>query len=92
MNSLVEQLIIFILSSGYDSSPAVNKAYETVYTNKQTPTYAISAYASEEESVSVAPPPQRKLPAGAVAMPHMMALWGERIFVNLFICTFKIDF
>ena len=73
-DQFVEQFIIRTLSSGYDSSPAVNKTYEPAYTNNQTPAYATSAYASEEESVSVAPPPPRKLPAGAVAMPHMMAL------------------
>ena len=53
-------------SSGYDSSPVQRpQKCEQVYTT--------SAYASEEESEIVLPPP-RKLPAGAVAMPHMMAL------------------
>ena len=54
-------------SSGYDSSPVQRpQKCDQVYN-------ATSAYASEEESEIVLPPP-RKLPAGAVAMPHMMAL------------------
>jgi hypothetical protein len=63
-------------SSGYDSSPPV-KQFTPVYKQQQekpATAYATSAYASEEESEMVPPPPPRKLPAGAVAMPHMMAL------------------
>jgi len=64
-------------SSGYDSSPPV-KQFTSVYKQQhqqETPTTAYtSAYASEEESEIVPPPQPRKLPAGAVAMPHMMAI------------------
>ena len=74
--NLKKSLIILTNSSGYDSSPPV-KQFTPVYKQQQekpTTAYATSAYASEEESEMVPPPPPRKLPAGAVAMPHMMAL------------------
>merc|ERR1719454_1077261 len=61
-------------SSGYDSVRSLNKPSQNASNlTEASPAYANSIYASEEESEVVPPPPTRKLPAGAVAMPHMMA-------------------
>ena len=92
-------------SSGYDSGPTTvrkptmgssfnfRKAQlhvqqqQAVATQEAASTYSPS---TDSESEMIPPTPRKKLPAGAVAMPHMIQLWIEwsDVMMTSFQCGF----